>query len=624
MSTKNRRSKIFKKTAISPIITTVLLIVICVIIITAILNWGQIFTNSSLDNKTKDIKTLSKSDAENFVYPRTFTDNVMQFNYAPPNYLESTQILIEGYKILATGYESELIEITPPKALSTGLNILELVNFSNLNITAKKFDVIFYTSDDKYITLLDITNPYSYIELSSANYITSFTILETSGDINSDLNTIDFNFPYGTNITNINPTITISENATVNPETGIAQDFTNPIEYTVTAENETTRTYTVTVSVSDIPEGIGPTPIDGEIWYLEHLDYIDTNATTLAGTYTLMRDLDFDNDASYYNISNKTIWADGNGWEPIGTLASHFAGSFDGNNYTISNLYINRPTTDNIGLFGDINATITNISLEEVYIIGKNYVGALIGEGAGNLVNCNSSGFVSGTSSIGGISGYSFLGDLNFCSSSCVISASTDIAGGLVGWGMSANIYNSYASGDVSGVIYVGGLIGSAQFNTTISKSFATGDVSGTDYVGGLVGISEMYTGNITNSYSLGNVIRSSGSKTTNFGGFIGYIDDAPGICTNNYSIGSVSGSGWTPTIKGFSGNNLSTGSSGNFWDITTSGQTTSGTGATGKTTTQMKTQSTFTGWNFSGVWNINEGTTYPYLRANTQSPLPQ
>jgi hypothetical protein len=37
-----------------------------------------------------------------------------------------------------------------------------------------------------------------------------------------------------------------------------------------------------------------------------------------------------------------------------------------------------------------------------------------------------------------------------------------------------------------------------------------------------------------------------------------------------------------------------------------------------------MKQSATFTDWNFSTVWAIQEGTTYPYLRDNTQSPLPQ
>jgi hypothetical protein len=37
-----------------------------------------------------------------------------------------------------------------------------------------------------------------------------------------------------------------------------------------------------------------------------------------------------------------------------------------------------------------------------------------------------------------------------------------------------------------------------------------------------------------------------------------------------------------------------------------------------------MKKQASFNGWNFVSVWQIEEGVTFPYLRANPQSPYPQ
>jgi len=36
---------------------------------------------------------------------------------------------------------------------------------------------------------------------------------------------------------------------------------------------------------------------------------------------------------------------------------------------------------------------------------------------------------------------------------------------------------------------------------------------------------------------------------------------------------------------------------------------------SSGKTTSEMKTESTFAGWDFINIWNINEGINYPYLR---------
>ena len=74
---------------------------------------------------------------------------------------------------------------------------------------------------------------------------------------------------------------------------------------------------------------------------------------TLDGNYVLMNDLDFNEDNSYINpTANKAIYtpndmaditmATNAGFRPIGTNANSFTGTFDGNGFTISNLYINR------------------------------------------------------------------------------------------------------------------------------------------------------------------------------------------------------------------------------------------------------------------------------------------
>ncbi len=56
----------------------------------------------------------------------------------------------------------------------------------------------------------------------------------------------------GTDVSALTPEITISTGATISPESGQAVDFTNPVEYTVTAEDVTvTKVWTVTVSVME-------------------------------------------------------------------------------------------------------------------------------------------------------------------------------------------------------------------------------------------------------------------------------------------------------------------------------------------------------------------------------------
>ena len=74
-----------------------------------------------------------------------------------------------------------------------------------------------------------------------------FDALDESGVIDQIARKISFVLPAGTDVTQLVPTIEVSEGATVDPASGVAQDFTNPVTYTVTALNGTTAVYTVTV-----------------------------------------------------------------------------------------------------------------------------------------------------------------------------------------------------------------------------------------------------------------------------------------------------------------------------------------------------------------------------------------
>jgi len=89
---------------------------------------------------------------------------------------------------------------------------------------------------------------------------------------------------------------------------------------------------------------------------------------------------------------------------------------------------------------------------------------------------------------------------------------------------------------------------------------------------------------------------------------------------SNCYSTGSASGTG--DSLGGLVGYNYGP-ISRSFWDVITSGWTTSA-GGIGKTTAEMKTINTFTeaGWDFLEIWLINEGATYPVLRQEIRSDL--
>ncbi len=87
---------------------------------------------------------------------------------------------------------------------------------------------------------------------NNANSITSFSFVEESSSATIDAvnGTVNILVIFGTDLTSLSPTIGISASASINPEGGLSRDFTNPVEYIVTAEDGTSKTWTVTVNIA--------------------------------------------------------------------------------------------------------------------------------------------------------------------------------------------------------------------------------------------------------------------------------------------------------------------------------------------------------------------------------------
>ena len=155
----------------------------------------------------------------------------------------------------------------------------------------------------------------------------------------------------------------------------------------------------------------------------------------------------------------------------------------------------------------------------------------------------------------------------------------------------------------------VGSLVGYLDDGTISNCYVEGGSVSGGEDVGGLVGI---HSGAIINCYSTGSIIGNN-----DVGGLVG---TNVGTIIHCYATGSVTG---TTNVSGLVGRNEHGEVTSSFWDIQTSGQTTSA-GGIGKTTTEMQTAGTFldAGWDFvdetangtEDIWSICEGTNYPRL----------
>lgn len=334
-------------------------------------------------------------------------------------------------------------------------------------------------------------------------------------------------------------------------------------------------------------------------------------------------------------------YSTGEGWEPIGDNSTPFTGTFDGGDeYTISGLVINRSDIDNnyMGLFGCTGAVaeIRNLGLANVNVNGSNYVGGLVGRNDGLVTNSYVTGDVTGRSEVGGLVGQNdgsvtdsyftgtaidtwsgtiggLIGENNGtiinCHADVTVTSDNSYVGGLVGSNY-GGISESYAVGEVEGKSEVGGLVG---YNSggNIDKSYATGTVTGTEtdtmyiytLVGGLVGSN---SGPISDSYARGAV-----SGQEDVGGLVGYNRS---LITNSYATGTVNGDSYIGGLAGFNhsdGNIMSS-----YWDTETSLQASSD-GGTGKTTAEMKEETTFTGWDFNTIWGINgsDNNGYPFLR---------
>ncbi|MCI8360952.1 MAG: DUF4886 domain-containing protein [Clostridiales bacterium] len=86
-----------------------------------------------------------------------------------------------------------------------------------------------------------------YIPKSAAKDVLSFSIDGVQATIIGDR--ISLTLPGGTDLTKLAPVVTVSDKASVSPASGVQTDFTQPVVYTVTAEDGSVQTYTVTVTV---------------------------------------------------------------------------------------------------------------------------------------------------------------------------------------------------------------------------------------------------------------------------------------------------------------------------------------------------------------------------------------
>ena len=205
---------------------------------------------------------------------------------------------------------------------------------------------------------------------------------------------------------------------------------------------------------------------------------------------------------SNIDASRTAVWNSGAGFVPIGENASGlYTGVFNGQGHTINGLFINRPSTPNVGLFGDISsATIENVGVTNVQVSGDptsgSFTGALVGFSLLGAINdAYTTGSVGGGDSVGGLLGGQNGGTVSNTYSLASVSGA-NIVGGLVGYN-GGTINTSYSTGALSLSFSAaqGGLVG--QNPGTITNSFWDTTTSGTLFGIGLIG------GTVTNVFGL-------------------------------------------------------------------------------------------------------------------------
>ncbi len=318
-------------------------------------------------------------------------------------------------------------------------------------------------------------------------------------------------------------------------------------------------------------------------------------------------------DAHFRQVADIDLdaFSENEGWEPIGSWTEHdarFSGTFDGGDYDIVNVRIDRSYGYFIGLFAgfDDGARVENMALKNVSVAGKEGVGALAGVNRGQIRSCYVEGDVSGDMVVGGLAGRNDGVIRNSCFR------------GAVNGGMAAGGIAGTSGGDIINTRVVaqvkvkesdgGGIAGVNSAAGTISGTYAEGVVAGKANAGGLAGNN---TGSINNSYALANV-----SGEENIGGLAGRnLKDivnsyAAGEVTGVQRVGGLVGKDMI-TLQGFSVEGTVTSS---FYDQTVTGTESTGRGFS-RTTQQMMREETFADWDFDATWAIDEGEGYPYLQ---------
>lgn len=231
------------------------------------------------------------------------------------------------------------------------------------------------------------------------------------------------------------------------------------------------------------------------------------------------------------DITLPAVAEDGNNWTPVGGAYitgvdfPYYKGIIDGGGHTISGLVINSDNQGGNGFIGMMQGgSITNLKLADVRVTGSSSTGAgaLVGDATNtDISDCEVTGTVSGSGSMGGLIGSQSKGSITRCINRAAVTTTGQHAGGIVGDAYDLTIsecgnYGSVATSHESG--YAGGMAGKVS-NLTIQNCINYASSITGNYAGYLAGYADVMTwGDFNNS---GNENQSGNSDLKEYGNFV-------------------------------------------------------------------------------------------------------
>lgn len=243
------------------------------------------------------------------------------------------------------------------------------------------------------------------------------------------------------------------------------------------------------------------TNVKGYMW-VEDVEQLQAINTNLGGNYALRNSIDATSTSGWSDSEHDTK---NEGFLSIGIdytgkvtetninneIKYGFYGNFDGIDYNIFGLTINREDTNNVGLFGVTHdANISNVTLVGGSITGQSVVGSVVGAALGSthITNATNSASVTGTTDVGGIVGASRNEIISDGNNGTITVNANAVFKDLINTGtIKGTDFNDNATN--TSISNTGGLIGYMHNGTLKGNSYNLGDVSSEGHnVGGLVG----------------------------------------------------------------------------------------------------------------------------------------